>query len=98
MKENEIRPKDLLLKYLNLVESDSKKLDKAKFLEIPCPACKSENYTKHIYKNEYNYVLCNECGSLFCNPRPSEKILEKFYKAAECLSFGRTYFSYRCRV
>ncbi|ABJ75762.1 methyltransferase domain-containing protein [Leptospira borgpetersenii] len=87
MKENEIRPKDLLLKYLNLVESDSKKLDKAKFLEIPCPACKSESYTKHIYKNEYNYVLCNECGSLFCNPRPSEEILEEFYRAAESSQF-----------
>ncbi|AAN48827.1 class I SAM-dependent methyltransferase [Leptospira interrogans] len=92
MKENEIRPKELLTRYLNLVESDSKKLNKTKFLTISCPACGSDQYRKHIQKNDYTYVLCEGCRSLFCNPRPSEEILEDFYKTAESSRFWSDVF------
>ncbi|RHX91196.1 SAM-dependent methyltransferase [Leptospira yasudae] len=92
MKENEIRPKELLNRYLNLVESDSKKLDKTQFLTIPCPACGSEKHRKHIQKNDFDYVLCERCTSLFCNPRPSERILEDFYKTAESSRFWSDVF------
>ncbi|AVQ13975.1 Methyltransferase domain protein [Leptospira santarosai] len=92
MKENEIRPKELLTQYLNLVESDSKKLDKTQFLTIDCPACGSSKYQNHIQKNDYIYVLCKGCGSLFSNPRPSEKVLVDFYKTAESSQFWSEVF------
>ncbi|AXR66173.1 methyltransferase domain-containing protein [Leptospira mayottensis] len=92
MKENEIRPKELLTQYLNLVELDSKKLDKAQFLTIDCPGCGSSKYRTHIQKNDFTYVLCQDCGSLFCNPRPFESILDRFYKTAESSRFWSEVF------
>ncbi|MBM9577303.1 class I SAM-dependent methyltransferase [Leptospira sp. 201903070] len=92
MKENEIRPKELLSAYLKLVELDSKTLDKKEFVTIACPACDSKNSKNHIQKNEYVYVLCLDCGSLFCNPRPSEDMLDDFYVSAQSSRYWSNVF------
>ncbi len=92
MKENEIRPQELLQEYLQLVKQDAEKLDRSQFEDILCPACKSNNRKNHIRKLEYTYVLCEDCGSLYCNPRPSEKTLEEFYRSAESSQFWSNVF------
>lgn len=92
MKENEIRPKELHEKYLSLCIEDAKHLDRSLFETIDCPACRSKNYKNHLTKNEYIYVKCDECGTVFCNPRPSESTLENFYEKAESSKFWSTDF------
>ncbi|MBW0434130.1 class I SAM-dependent methyltransferase [Leptospira yasudae] len=92
MKENEIRPKEILLKYLSLVELDAKKLNKKNFVSIDCPACGSKEYGKHLDKNDFTYALCKNCGTVFCNPRPTETVLEEFYKTAESSKFWSDVF------
>jgi len=87
MKENEIRPKELLRQYLDLVEIDAKGLEKSKFQTIECPACNSANTELHLTKSDYNYHKCRECGTLFCNPRPSKDMLDQFYENGESSKF-----------
>lgn len=82
MKESDIRPKELLDRYLNLVKEDADKLDKTKFIEVLCPACDSRNTCSHLNKSGYTYQKCSDCGSLFCNPRPSKDMLDEFYSSA----------------
>ena len=79
MKEQDIRPKNLFEKYLELSEKDTKSFDKAQLVSTNCVACGSENIKNFIKKNDFNYDLCNNCGSLFCNPRPSNVQLNSFY-------------------
>lgn len=87
MKESDIRPKELLNQYLDLVKEDAGKLDKSKFVNITCPACDSNKTILHLSKSEYIYQKCSECGSLFCNPRPSSSILDEFYTKSKSSKF-----------
>tara|TARA_B110001450_G_C17585153_1_gene466645 strand:- start:128 stop:1090 length:963 start_codon:yes stop_codon:yes gene_type:complete len=79
MKEQEIRPKNLFEKYLELSEKDTKSFDKTQLISTNCVVCNSKNTNPFIKKNDFNYDLCNNCGSLFCNPRPSSIQLSSFY-------------------
>ncbi|XDD52813.1 methyltransferase domain-containing protein [Leptospira sp. WS4.C2] len=92
MKESDIRPKELLKQYLDLVQVDAEKLDKSKFTEIPCPACNSKITNSHLNKSGYTYQKCSECGSLFCNPRPSKEMLDDFYSVGISSKFWSEHF------
>lgn len=83
MKEIEIRPKELLKTYLDLVAKDAIKLDKNKFERISCPGCGSNDTKLHLSKADYHYEKCAECGTLFCNPRPTNGMLDEFYSIGE---------------
>jgi SAM-dependent methyltransferase len=79
-KEEEIRPRDLFKKLLALVEEDAYELRKtAKFEETPCPACASPRYVQNFSKHGYAIAECQDCFSLFVNPRPTKESLEGFY-------------------
>ena len=80
MKESEIRPKELFKEYLNLSKKDSESFDHSSFEMINCVSCDSPlSYTKYK-KDGFNYNICESCGTLFCNPRPSIETLDNFYK------------------
>ncbi|MCW7503734.1 methyltransferase domain-containing protein [Leptospira paudalimensis] len=83
MKESEIRPKELLKTYLDLVAKDAKKLDKNKFERILCPGCGSDKTKLHLTKADYQYEKCETCGTVFCNPRPTNVMLDEFYSIGE---------------
>lgn len=87
MIESDIRPKDLFMEYLRLSQQDIANIDIEKLVTIICPACRSASYKQHISKIKFNYKLCNDCGSLYCNPRPSEMDLDLFYKKSESSKF-----------
>ncbi len=80
MKEQEIRPKELFQRYLELSQKDAQKFDPAEFVEVLCPGCGENKAEKHFEKNGFQYMLCSVCGSLYCSPRPSAEELEFFYK------------------
>jgi SAM-dependent methyltransferase len=84
MKEKDIRPANLIQKYTELSAKDAKYF----FKDVPrkalkCIACKSQDTSFQFNKHSFEYVLCNECGSLFQSPRPVVEAFEEFYKDSE---------------
>ena len=80
MKEEEIRPKELFQKYLELSNKDAKLFDKKLFRKTDCVACGSNQLENKFIKNGFSYQICRNCGSLFCNPRPTQDMLDNFYR------------------
>lgn len=79
LSENEIRPKKLFEKYLELSRIDGDKLDKSQFLNIACTGCGSKNLKSQFHKNGYEFKACDNCQSLFCSPRPTQEQLNQLY-------------------
>jgi len=93
IKEEEIRPKEIFQCYLELSRKDARKFNASNFKRIPCPGCGGENSEKRFKKNGFQYVLCSNCGSLYCSPRPSEEDLDLFYKTSESAKYWSEIFS-----
>lgn len=81
MKEDDIRKRDVLNRYIELVREDAARLfrDRSVFKKIDCPACGSQELAQQFEKIGFNYVQCKECETLFVNPRPAYQVLMKFY-------------------
>ncbi len=81
MKEEEIRKRDVLNRYLDLVQKDSVRLfkDRSAFMKIDCPACGSAKPVDQFDKMGFSYVQCGKCETLFVSPRPAYKDLMKIY-------------------
>ena len=60
MKEEDIRPDNLVEEQAKLIDDDIENLlkYKAQFVDIPCPACESNNYYKLFKKKGFNFVKC----------------------------------------
>ncbi len=82
MKEQEIRPKAIFDKYLEISKKDIEVFfsDHDGFVDIDCPACYSENIMDSFTKYNFTYVRCNDCFTLFTSPRPTNEMIAKFYK------------------
>lgn len=81
MKESEIRNREVFNRYLELSAKDIVTFfsDRSKFEEISCPACNSKKSRSDFKKNDFHYVECNECRTLYVSPRPSVRQLQQFY-------------------
>ena len=87
MKEFEIRPKELFNEYLKLSADDAKKFDESKFEKTNCVFCSSDSLKDSFTKHGFNYQVCDNCGSLICNPRPSKADLSEFYSSSNSAKF-----------
>ncbi len=85
MKEKDIRRPELFDNYLSTVKKDTSIYFAARtlFRTIPCPACARKRYHYEFKKNSFRYVLCENCRTLFVNPRPCFKQLKAFYADSE---------------
>ena len=95
MKEREIRPKNLHDTILNLAKTDTENLVlplKDKLVKVPCPACASQKYTKKFVKTGLDYVLCDDCHTLYLSPRLPEKLMEELYSKMESVKYWETNF------
>jgi len=81
MKEEDIRKRSTLNRYLELVRYDAARLieSSSKFQRIPCPACGGTNLTHQFEKYGFHYEQCSGCETLFVNPRPGYEDLMKIY-------------------
>ncbi len=80
VKEEDIRPKKLFDQLLNLSEEDVNTF----FIDVPryhcdCPGCGSDNNKVTFEKNNFTYCTCQQCYSLFVNPRPPKDVFNRFY-------------------
>lgn len=93
IKEEEIRPKEIFQRYLELSRKDAREFNASKFKKIPCPGCGGEDTSeKRFKKNDFQYVLCSNCGSLYCSPRPGKEDLDLFYKTSESAKYWSEVF------
>ncbi len=85
LSEEEIRPKALLSDQQKAFANDVARLLKRKgeFVEVTCPACNMAKYTFAWTKYELQYVTCDECKTVYINPRPPPAVLEDYYKSSE---------------
>lgn len=83
--ENDIRPDKFSEILKKGIEDDIKFLYERKdgFVSVPCPACGCINDKIEFTKNGFEYVECKNCGMLYLSPRPTVKILSKFYPNAQ---------------
>ena len=89
MKEEEIRNREVFDQYLEMVKKDVDSFfrDHSTFIKIACPACSGTDYITQFNKSNFNYTLCNNCGTLFVNPRPPFDFLARFYTQSPSTQF-----------
>tara|TARA_B100000886_G_C20389636_1_gene477669 strand:- start:44 stop:1033 length:990 start_codon:yes stop_codon:yes gene_type:complete len=91
--EEEIRPDKIFKKYLSLAETDINTFfNNCKTDKINCPACGSQHSEVWLIKNNFRYVICNSCKSIFVNPRPKIEYFNRYYKDAPSTKFWATTF------
>ena len=89
MQEEEIRKRDILNKYLDLVKIDAEIIfqDKSTFEALHCVACRNDRHEIQFIKSGFCYVQCLQCGTIFANPRPSQQNLMKIYTDSPSTKF-----------
>lgn len=89
MKEQDIRSREVLNKYLQLVERDALTIfkDKQRFAKFDCPACFGANYSSEFTKSGFTYAQCRDCDTLFVTPRPTYENLMQFYTDSPSTKF-----------
>lgn len=83
----QIRPPNLMDEKSKLYEQDLQLLIKEKLVTVNCPACDSTKYSRLFRKMNFDFVICQNCKTVFVNPRPTEKSLELFYTTSETSKF-----------
>ena len=94
--ENDIRPKMLDEGKLEALEADLERLHllREKFISVPCPACESEKSSHFEFeKFEFLFQRCQECQTVFMNPRATPQILEDFYSGSILYEYWDKYIS-----
>jgi SAM-dependent methyltransferase len=93
MKEEEIRPEALLTHYIALSAQDAEQyFKKGERLNISCVACEKNNYSHCFIKNNFTYVECDNCRTLYLNPRPPLAMFEKFYRESKSSQYWADVF------
>lgn len=92
MNEEDVRPKNIFDKYLDLAARDSQ--DYFNTCErdiINCPAC--EKPGKFAFtKSEFVYEECEHCFTLFVSPRPISEAFNKYYTQAPSVEYWASTF------
>ncbi len=84
MNESDIRPAQLMQRYIELSEKDARRYFSIGIRnDLPCVACGSENVEQQFSKYGFGYALCEKCGTLYQTPRPSADAFEAFYRDSE---------------
>ncbi len=94
MKEQDIRSRETLNNYLELVAKDCAVYfrDKGHFVVVSCCVCGSESYDFQFSKNGFDYVTCQDCRTLYVRNRPSFEKLKEFYARSESSTYWTNYF------
>lgn len=79
MKEHEIRKKNIYKKLLQLTKLDALRLSKKCVEKIKCYSC-NKILIDSFVKSGFKYSECKMCRGLFANPRPSQNVINDFYR------------------
>lgn len=91
--ENAIRPRDLMEREKEYFKCDLEFLlaRQDRFVAVDCPACNSARHFFCFEKNGIQYHLCEDCDTVFVNPRPSVELLGEFYAQSARYDFWNKY-------
>ncbi len=80
--ELEIKPKELLDQYKQLIEQDVQErlVRPGRLIHYPCPGCRSEVGTLAFEKFGLKYIECSKCHTVYVNPRPVEEDIVELYR------------------
>lgn len=94
LKEADIRPEKIYDEYKQLLAKDIWEYfpDVSLLTTIDCPGCSNKNSKFAFEKMGLDYRLCDDCGSLFISPRPSEEVLRFFCEKSQSGRFLRKNF------
>jgi SAM-dependent methyltransferase len=97
MREQDIRPADILATYLELSRQDALTYfpDPDSLPRGDCPGCGSSSAgTTGMYmKHGFRVVECDGCKTLFVNPRPAPEQLTEFYRDSPSTEYwANTFF------
>jgi 2-polyprenyl-3-methyl-5-hydroxy-6-metoxy-1,4-benzoquinol methylase/ribosomal protein S27E len=92
-KEDEIRPVDLMKDQHTAMMVDIGRLlqHADEFIEVCCPACEEDNALYQFHKYGLQFVECINCSTMYTNPRPTEKVLDEFYKDSVNYAYWNKY-------
>jgi hypothetical protein len=62
-------------------------------VEVPCPACGTDDAPLAFDKNGFTYRHCSQCASLFVSPRPTVEALNQYYTESEAGRLRVAYFT-----
>lgn len=89
MKEEDIRPAALMADKRQALQWDIDFLlsSRASWVEVNCPACGSVSRHQYGKKNGFVYAECEECFTVYTNPRPPIETLHQFYEQSKNYDF-----------
>ncbi|MFH1741012.1 MAG: class I SAM-dependent methyltransferase [bacterium] len=92
-KETDIRPDRLMDRARELLEEDTRRLmaDKATFVRVRCPACASNRSEWVLEKRGMDFEICQDCATVYGNPRPSPERLKQYYVEAKYYDYWNQY-------
>ena len=61
------------------------------FVKVCCPACGKDDYEQKFEKYSFQFDCCNNCGTLYMNPRASEDDLKQLYTNSEVYAYWNKY-------
>ena len=87
MREEDIRPDRLMRENSRLHKKDVQRLLRRKdeFKEVACPACGISRSKVIFKKGGFIFDICEECDTVFVNPRPSFGMLKEFYASSKSI-------------
>lgn len=87
--ETELKPSQLLQKYIRLTEKDVSGLliKNKKLKKVSCPACLSSKILSSFTKMGLKYRECASCGTVYVSPRPDDESLFRYYTQSSARRF-----------
>lgn len=94
MREEDIRPQDVLDEYLRLSSADAATFfsDASCFVPRACPGCDADQPQGGFVKAGFRYVRCGQCESLYAAPAPAPDHLSRFYRDSPSQQYLTTTF------
>ncbi len=87
MKEEDIRPRALFRRFLELAREDARAcFATAPRRDVPCPACAAAGEPA-FEKDGFAYALCPRCRTLYVSPRPDAAAFQAFYRDSPSARF-----------
>ena len=87
--ENDIRPKDFEKGKQKAIDEDISRLKNLSsgFVTVNCPACESKKSHFAFKKYDFNFYKCDDCLTVYMNPRATPEILNEFYSNSKLYEY-----------
>jgi hypothetical protein len=89
--EIDLKPSDLLSRYIELTEKDVRNLlaSSPGKSACACPGCRSSEERSSFARFGLNYIECGKCRTLYVSPRPDDTALENYFRHSDARTFWR---------